>query len=290
LSSDLGGGFAVKPLVTLLAMTAGLLLVSSGLATDGKPILETGKRVYEGHCGVCHGLLGDGQGMAAHMFQTPPRDFREGKYKFRSTPSGSLPLDSDLVRSVKAGIRGTAMVPQDHLSDEEIEAVVQYIKSFSERFSREQPQSPIPIPAPPSKTPPLAANGRAMYEKAGCPECHGAGGKGDGPSARDLRIKPADLTQRPLKGGATPQDLYRTLMTGLDGTPMPSYKDALEEGEVWSLVFFIESLGGRETVTEEERIGRHVEEMHQPRRGPLMRGSPLRPLQEGLDNDRREAR
>jgi cytochrome c oxidase cbb3-type subunit 2 len=277
-------------LVTIFVVYLGIFLPSAGLATEAKQILETGKRVYEEHCGVCHGLLGDGQGMAAHMFQTPPRDFREGKYKFRSTPSGSLPLDSDLVRSVKSGVRGTAMVPQDHLSDAEIEAVVQYIKSFSDRFSREKPEKPVPIPAPPPKTSALVASGGAIYKKAGCPECHGAAGKGDGPSARDLRIKPADLTQRPLKGGATPQDLYRTLMTGLDGTPMPSYKDALEEAEFWALVFFIDSLGGRERVAEEERIGRHVEEMHQPRRGPMMRGSPVRPLQEGLDNGQRKER
>ena len=280
----------MKFLVTLLAIPLGVFLAAEGLATDGKQILETGKRVYEENCGVCHGLSGDGQGMAAHMFQTPPRDFREGKYKFRSTPTGSLPLDSDLFRSVKSGVRGTAMIPQDHLSDEEIGAVVQYIKSFSERFSREEPQAPVPIPAPAPKTPTLVASGRTIYKKAGCPECHGEGGKGDGPSARDLRIKPADLTQRPLKGGATPQDLYRTLMTGLDGTPMPSYKDALEEEEFWALVFFIESLGGRETDPAEERIGRHVEEMHQPRRGPIIRGSPLRPLQEGLDKDQRKER
>ena len=278
----------MKSPVTLLTLTLALFLASEGLAADGKQTLETGKRVYEENCGVCHGLSGDGQGMAAHMFQTPPRDFREGKYKFRSTPTGSLPLDSDLVRSVKSGVRGTAMIPQDHLSDEEIGAVVQYIKSFSERFSREKPQAPVPIPVLPPKTPTLVASGRTIYKKAGCPECHGEGGKGDGPSARDLRIKPADLTQRPLKGGATPQDLYRTLMTGLDGTPMPSYKDALEEEEFWALVFFIESLGGRETDPTEERIGRHVEEIHQPRRGPMMRGSPLRPLQEGLDKDQRK--
>ncbi len=278
----------MRLLALSLAMTLGVFLASEGLATDGKQILETGKRVYEENCGVCHGLSGDGQGMAAHMFQPPPRDFREGKYKFRSTPTGSLPLDSDLVRSVKSGVRGTAMIPQDHLSDEEIGAVVQYIKSFSERFSREKPQAPVPIPVPPPKTPTLVASGRTIYKKAGCPECHGEGGKGDGPSARDLRIKPADLTQRPLKGGATPQDLYRTLMTGLDGTPMPSYKDALEEEEFWALVFFIESLGGRETDPAEERIGRHVEEVHQPRRGPIIRGSPLRPLQEGLDKDQRK--
>ncbi len=278
----------MRLLAPFLAIIVGVLLASEGLATDGKQILETGKRVYEENCGVCHGLSGDGQGMAAHMFQTPPRDFREGKYKFRSTPTGSLPLDSDLFRSVKSGVRGTAMIPQDHLSDEEIGAVVQYIKSFSERFSREKPEIPITIPVPPPNTPTLTESGRAIYKKAGCPECHGQGGKGDGPSARDLKIKPADLTLRPLKGGSAPQDLYRTLMTGLDGTPMPSYKDALEEAELWPLVFFIESLGGRETDLAEERIGRHVEEMHQPRRGPIIRGSPIRPLQEGLDKDQRK--
>ena len=280
----------MRLLALSLAIIVGVLLASEGLATDGKQTLETGKRVYEENCGVCHGLLGDGQGMAAHMFQTAPRDFREGKYKFRSTPTGSLPLDSDLVRSVKSGVRGTAMIPQDHLSDEEIGAVVQYIKSFSERFSREEPQAPVPIPAPPPKTPKLVASGKTIYKKAGCPECHGEGGEGDGPSALDLRIKPADLTQRPLKGGATPQDLYRILNTGLDGTPMPSYKDVLEEEEFWALVFFIESLGGPETVSKEERVGRHVEQMHQPRRGPIIRGSPLRPLQEGLDKGQRKER
>jgi cytochrome c oxidase cbb3-type subunit 2 len=258
----------MRVVAALSLLLLAVSLSSHSLATDRREIPETGRRVYEHHCAVCHGLAGDGQGMAAHMFQTKPRDFREGKFKFRSTATGSLPLDSDLFRSVKFGVRGTAMVPQDHLSDEEIRAVVQYLKSFSERFAREKPQAPVPIPAPPTKTPELLASGKVIYKKAGCPECHGTEGKGDGPSAPDLRIKPADLTRRPLKGGAAPHDLYRTLITGLDGTPMPSYEYALDAEEFWPLVFFLESLGGPETVSEEERIGRMVEQMHQPRHGP----------------------
>ena len=255
-------------------MRRGLRIIATGLLLGLVPGVargaEPGKRLYEQHCAVCHGIAGDGRGMAAHMFRTQPRDFREGKFKFRSTPTGSLARDSDLVRSVKAGIRGTAMVPQDHISDQEIRAVVAYVKSFSERFARETPPDPIPIPAPPPKTPDLVARGKSVYKKAGCPECHGPEARGDGPSAPDLAVKPADLTRRPLKSGPTPQDLYRTLVTGLDGTPMPSYQDALEAEDFWPVVFYIDSLGGPERITDEERIGHHVEQMHQPRHGTPM--------------------
>src|SRR3972149_4607243 len=98
------------------------------------------------------------------------------------------------------------------------------------------------------------AGGKGVYKKAGCPECHGPEARGDGPSAPDLAVKPADLTRRPLKSGPTPQDVYRTLVTGLDGTPMPSYQDALDAEDFWPVVFYIDSLGGPERITDEERI------------------------------------
>src|SRR3970040_975304 len=108
-SRDPGGGnnMRMRLVAPSLAIILGRFLASMGLATDGKQTLDTGKRLYEEHCGVCHGLLGDGQGMAAHMFQTPPRDFREGKDKFRSTPPGSRALGGDPCRSVESGGRGS---------------------------------------------------------------------------------------------------------------------------------------------------------------------------------------
>ena len=69
------------------------------------------------------------------------------------------------------------------------------------------------------------------------------------PSAPELKdntempITPTDLTSPTrFKNGATPHDLYRTLMTGLAGTPMPSYADSLEPEQAWDLVFYVLSL------------------------------------------------
>lgn len=231
-------------------------------AEDG---VSVGRIVYEANCAICHGMHGDGQGEAAPLFEIKPQNFVKGQYKLRSTPTGSLPTDADLIRSIKQGLPGTAMVPQDHLSDSEIQAVVEYIKEFSERFAKTPRRRPIAIPPPPPRTPERIAEGRAVYTKAECFQCHGMEGKGDGPSAPDLSLKPTDLTQRPLKSGPTPQDLFRTIMTGLDGTPMPAYQFILEDDEVWNLVYYIEAIGGPAQETSDERKGWEVERKHQRR-------------------------
>lgn len=87
-----------------------------------------------------------------------------------------------------------------------------------------------------------------MYEEAGCAQCHGSAGRGESPSAKGLKddwgnpIAPSNLTLKPFKSGANPEDLYRTLSTGLNGTPMPSYADALSANERWALVSYILSI------------------------------------------------
>jgi len=198
--------------------------------------------------------------MSAHMFVIQPRDFRQGIYKFRSTPTGSLPLDRDLFLTITRGVRGTSMVPQTHLSDTDRWAVVQYIKTFSSRFPHETPPQGIPVPDPPPRTPALVRDGRALYVEAGCGECHGARARGDGPKAHGLRddwgwpTSPADLTRRPLKGGSTPLDLYRTLATGIGGTPMPSYLDSLEPQQIWALVAYLRSLPSPAEMAREEAV------------------------------------
>src|SRR6516225_10450213 len=66
-----------------------------------------GERVYRENCVACHGEKGDGKGPQAYRLRTKPRDFTKGIYKFRSTPSGSLPLDKDVYRTITQGVRGT---------------------------------------------------------------------------------------------------------------------------------------------------------------------------------------
>ncbi len=70
--------------------------------------------------------LFDGKGPQAHKLKTKPRDFISGIYKFRSTPSGSLPQDDDIFRTISRGVRGTSMLAQLQLSESERRAVTQY--------------------------------------------------------------------------------------------------------------------------------------------------------------------
>lgn len=211
-----------------------------------------GQRVYLESCAACHGERGDGKGPETGRVKTKPRDFTGGIYKFRSTPSGSLPLDEDIFRTISRGVRTTSMLAQLHLSEKERWAVTEYLKTFSPRFKVKKTSEPISIPAQPSPDAELLALGKRMYADAGCIQCHGSRGKGDGTSAKELKddwgepISPTDLTLKPFKSGPNPEDLYRTLSTGLNGTPMPSYADVLTPKERWSLVFYLLSIATEE--------------------------------------------
>ena len=251
--------------------SAGPLAVPAGAGQGAAP----GRTIYVEECAICHGPAGDGDGMAAPMFQVKPRDFRPGVFKFRSTPTGALPTDTDLVRTIRRGLPGSAMVPQDHLTDAEVRDVIAYFKTFSPRFAAEPPPAPVPIPPAPAASASLLASGRELYREMKCPECHGPAGRGDGDSAGLLKddqghpLRPADLARRPLKAGDGPEAIYRTLATGVGGTGMPSYLDALTPGELWALVRYVETLrpaGMVHAPTADELAGRPVVIMHQPRR------------------------
>lgn len=212
------------------------------------PVLLRGGQVYAANCAMCHGGHGDGNGMAAHMFRVQPRDFRRGLFKFRSTPSGSLPTDADLVRTVTEGLRWTAMVGRADLSEADRRAVIEYVKTFSPRFGAERPAPPVGVPPPPVKSADLVDRGRRLYREAECARCHGERGRGDGPAAQGMKddwgrpTRPTDLTWRPLKRGFARDGIYLSIATGLAGTPMPSYGDSLDGQEIWALVDFLESL------------------------------------------------
>jgi cbb3-type cytochrome c oxidase subunit III len=212
---------------------------------------ELGRRTYVKYCSQCHGVEGDGQGAAAPHLLPKPRDFTTGRYKLRTTPSGQLPTDSDLERVIRLGMPYSSMPAWPNLSDPEVEAVVQYIKTFSEDFSDpEYAPEPIALPAAPAWSEESATRGREVYEAVGCAQCHGETGRGEGPSAPTLvddkgrPLKAADLTHRwTFRGGPTREDIFRTFSTGLNGTPMPSYFDSLEEADRWALTDYVYSLG-----------------------------------------------
>ena len=211
-------------------------------------VLTLGREVYDARCVGCHGKNGDGNGPAATFLSPRPRNLTLGVFKFRTTPSGSLPTDGDLYRTVTRGVRWTAMPMWHELLDDERIAVVAFIKTLSGRWNHERPEPPATIGDPPTATPELVARGKDLYQKAKCSRCHGEEGKGDGESAPDLTddlkfpIRPADLTRGRLKGGSTVRDVFRTMTLGLDGSPMPSFADSMSEEERWAISYYVLSL------------------------------------------------
>jgi mono/diheme cytochrome c family protein len=244
---------AAGALIGLLLWTVSGFTLPSARAAEtaispSRQTLYLGQKIYQINCAVCHGVVGDGNGPAASMFRIRPRDFRPGIYKFRSTPSGSLPTDDDLLRTVSHGLRWTGMIGRSDLGESNGRAVIQFIKTFSPRFVKEKPGKPIAVPSAPGKTQEILAEGKRLYKEVGCNGCHGERGRGDGPSAGALKddwgwkIWPSDLVWRPLKRGSDTREAYLTLVTGLSGTPMPAYASSLNSRQVWSLVYYLESL------------------------------------------------
>jgi DMSO reductase family type II enzyme heme b subunit len=134
-------------------------------------------------------------------------------------------------------------------SDDELDALVGYIKDFAaEDF--EFPGEPIEIPKTPEVTDEMIANGKELFEKAKCWECHGGFARGSGEKGQQVvkdewgyRIFPADLTHPwELRNGSRVEDLYRTITTGISGTPMASYKDAYSDDERWGVAFYLKSI------------------------------------------------
>ncbi len=212
---------------------------------ESEDLLVRGKAVFEQRCIGCHGVKGDGNGLAATFLFPRPRDFTFGVFKFHTTPSGSLPTDGDLFRTVTRGVRWTAMPTWHEVSEKDRLAVITYIKTFSDRWKAEKPELPVPIPDPPAATPELLARGKELYKVAKCWQCHGNEGRGDGPSADQLKddfkfpIRPADFTKGQFKGGSNVADIYRTMTAGLDGTPMPSFVDSMKDDERWAISYYV---------------------------------------------------
>ena len=219
-----------------------------------------GREIYDRRCAGCHGVEGDGNGPAAtFMYKDRPRDFRKAVFKFRSTPSSSLPTDADLLRTLTRGVRGTSMPSWHMLSEKERLAVIQYIKyvlavdrSDPEDpyvvFEEEEPEPPLHIGRPPEPDEDMLAAGKEIWQAAKCWECHGETGLGDGGKAAGLRddnkfqIVPADLTSGQFKSGSSVKDIFRTISTGLSGTPMPSYSESFDEDERWAMAYYVMSL------------------------------------------------
>ncbi|MDP7575758.1 MAG: c-type cytochrome, partial [Pseudomonadales bacterium] len=253
--------FFISLLGVSVMSASGSVVPSNPMPEVNDDFMAQGHEIYIQRCSFCHGLLGDGNGPTADFLDPRPRDFTLGIFKFRTTQSGELPTDEDLFRTVSRGLTGTAMQAFDEdiikngLTEEQRWAVIAYIKTFA--FEFEDPElDPVKngmvIPLPKDMAPYNADSiekGKAVFERAKCWECHGKLGRGDGQKSFDrtddwgfpIRIRNVTHPWK-IKAGSEVEDIYMRFSTGILGTPMPSFVDALTEEDRWYLANFIKSL------------------------------------------------
>lgn len=254
------------------------------LGAGNGPELERGYRVYTHYCQPCHGTSGDGNGPAAAFLNPRPRDYRAGVFKFTSTPYGSKPRRADLIRTIRYGAKGTSMPAFKLLSPEDLEAVVDYVLALTHRGELERamvgealneeeiaPEYPAEaadqiaedwktaggsVVQPATPEPPYddasIELGRQAFLTKGCSKCHGEDGRGQtqenvGTDAWGHPTKAADLTTGMFHGGRRSIDLYRRISSGINGTPMPAFKEALaaEPELIWHLAHYARSVSDR---------------------------------------------
>lgn len=245
-----------------------------GGLTVSAEVLSRGERAYLLYCRACHGEKGDGKGPAAPGLRPPPRDFTLGTFKFGAVAGGALPSDADLLRIVRGGLHGTAMRAWDGVPEPQLLAILQYLKTFSPRWSSEAPGEPIVPPPDPWSGREAAAveRGRALYHGlAQCSSCHpsyaskaesfayqraltgsGSADFRDDPygavlkeSDYGVKLLPPDFTRsdlRSIRQGHELQDLYRVVASGVGGTAMPTWQGALPAEDVWALAHYVRSL------------------------------------------------
>lgn len=217
--------------------------------------IKAGEKAYMQFCVHCHGLQGQGDGKASAYLRPLPRDLSLGVFKFRSTPSNALPRNEDLYRTIKQGVPGTAMPAWGEvLAEETVTSLVEYIKYFSSRFQIETPDFILPVGLESPYEKRSIEKGRILYKELRCGRCHGEKG---GRSGR-LENKLTDAWGNPsvvydlklpwlYKAGSSSEEIYHTLVTGMDGTPMSAY-DYVPTEDLWHLVHFLQSQQKKEEI------------------------------------------
>ena len=153
-----------------------------------------------------------------------------------------------MFRTISRGVHGTAMPPWFALPERDRWALAAHLKTLSKEFQEDEAPPAIEVQNPPAPTPARIAHGEQIYLNGGCASCHGATGRGDGPAASSLvyksggPAKPRNLRLGRFHRSTRLVDIYTTIVTGLDGTPMASFAKVLSPEDLWDVALYVHSL------------------------------------------------
>jgi DMSO reductase family type II enzyme heme b subunit len=262
--------------------------VGTGNASNGKAVYM--KRCAQCHGDKGEG---DGPA-AGTMLPRPRIFKGNKFYKFKTTPTGKLPTDRDLYNVITKGIPGTSMPGFETLPDQERWDLVAFIKTMSPDFSdpdeiKEAKKMDVFREDPPElsdeeKKEWIEAGRKLFTDKKNtttqCFSCHGPSGRGNGPDwavkfdnwndvvgkqAGSKPSKPEERGKTPivpanlsnpelLRNGRAAKDIFRTITTGIGGTPMASYEETVSKEERWKLAYYIESLGPAKKEKRDDKV------------------------------------
>ncbi len=237
---------------------------SGGQSAD---LVERGRQLYIAMCMTCHGRQANGLPVTPEGLRTQvgepilARDFTgqthtAGKVVFKYTWQGwggEFASDEDLKHVIREGLRGTPMPGFEGLSEEDLDALVAYIKSLHPGWKTFQSPSPpsVRVPSDLDATHRIE-EGRALFQQK-CVTCHGDPESGRPPIAQPLQwyypgtdsvlmVTARDFLHEPLRL-PDPVDVFRTIRKGIGGTTMnPQTWAELTDDQIWSLVSYIRYL------------------------------------------------
>ncbi len=189
---------------------------SEALVVDGPPAADIGATapvvsirpdlpargnlLFAQNCAGCHGALGDGAGPAARGLLPRPANLREWRYSTQA-----------LASALWNGVAGSSMPAWRQFSAADLASLVTHVQSL-----HAQPGNTGDDGSRDDLS--LLARGATVYA-VNCVSCHGANGDGNGPAARALLPRPADLTHKQ----PDPRLVAQVLNEGVPGTSMPPW-------------------------------------------------------------------
>jgi DMSO reductase family type II enzyme heme b subunit len=262
----------LRPLLPAAAALA--LLAVTCTTPSSPPPAETlvgdprGAALFDRHCAVCHGRMGDADTSVAAMLLPRPAAFRDGLFKLVSTDNG-VPSEDDLVRMLRRGMPGSTMFAFDWLPEADLRGLARHVMHLAidgraasiartsaaagrplaaadataEAERQLRPGATVAIGQPIVREAADLDAGHLLYERH-CATCHGPDGRGLPGTANwptdGTWLWPRDLTAGYLRGGASHRDLTCRIRAGMPGARMPPAPLSIAETD--TLVAYVRSM------------------------------------------------